>query len=90
MNLRMWQDLLRFIIFPLKHHVQVFLCLLVIFQGILIVPHLQNNCPKQMRFFNSPIRQWRPSFVQCVQVLMTVSVSSTNCVIKKKMKVRKC
>jgi hypothetical protein len=78
MNLRMWQNLLRFIIFPLKHHVQLFLCLLVIFQGILIVPHLQNNCQKQMLFLNNPVRQWRLSFILCFQVLMTVSVCLFN------------
>lgn len=75
----MWHSLLYFIILPLKGHVQLFLCLPVIFQGVLlIVLPLHNNCPKQMLFLNSPIRQWGLSFVQCVQVLLTVSVCLFN------------
>jgi hypothetical protein len=75
----MWHNLLCFIIFPLKGHVQLFLCLPVIFQGILlIVLHLHNNFQKQMLFFNSPFWQWGLSIVQCVQVLMTVSVCLFN------------
>jgi hypothetical protein len=85
----MWQNLLHFIIFPLKGHIQLFLCLLVIFQGILmIVPHLHNDCQKQMLFLNSPIRQWRLSFVQCVQ-WQYLFVSATNCIIKKKLNIKK-
>ena len=55
----------------LKDSVVLFWCRQVIFQLVpLIVSGVQNNCQKQTHFLNSHVRQWGPSFVQCVQVLV--------------------
>ena len=53
----------------------MFLCRPVIFHSVpLIVPHLHDNCPKQTHFLNSHFKQLGPSFVQCVQVLVIMSI----------------
>jgi hypothetical protein len=38
------------------------------------VPHLQSNWHKQTHFLNSHIRQWGLSFIQCIQVLVIISI----------------
>jgi len=50
------------------------------------MPNPYNNCQKQTHFLNSHIRQWRPTFVQCVQNWWSyLFVTCTNiCIISKK------
>jgi hypothetical protein len=60
---------------PIKGHVKWFICIPVIFQStLLIMPQLHNNYQKQTYFLNRHIRQWALFFVQCVQLVATVSV----------------
>ena len=64
-----------FLSVSIKGCLVLFQCWPVIFKHVpMIMSHLHNNCQKQTHVMNCHSRQWGPSFVQCIQVLVIISL----------------